>query len=106
VSEAEIEAALSASRYNLSVAAEMLRISRPSLYMLLEDNPRFRAPGDVPADEIARAHEACGGDLDRMVPMLRISEAALRRRLRELGFDGRDGGDASKRSRGGRAEGR
>jgi two-component system, NtrC family, nitrogen regulation response regulator GlnG len=46
----------------------------------------LRAASDLTTDEITRAHAECGGDVDRMVDRLEVSERALRRRLRELGL--------------------
>jgi two-component system, NtrC family, nitrogen regulation response regulator GlnG len=86
VSEGEIEAALRACRWEIEAAAVMLRISRPSLYMLLEDNPRFRMSKALSAEEIQRAYKECQGDIARMVDRLEISEKALRRKLRALGI--------------------
>jgi two-component system nitrogen regulation response regulator GlnG len=84
VPEEELIAALRASRWDLQAAAEQLRISRPSLYALVEANPLLRKAGDLSAEEIARCWEECGGDVEAMVDRLEVSRKALARRLREL----------------------
>jgi two-component system nitrogen regulation response regulator GlnG len=84
VSEAELIEALHACRWDLQAAAERLRISRPSLYALVEANPRLRKAGDLSPEEIARCWEECGGDVEAMVDRLEVSRKALARRLREL----------------------
>ncbi|MGK3965290.1 sigma 54-interacting transcriptional regulator [Sorangium sp. So ce118] len=84
VTEAEVAAALRASRWDISATAARLHIMRPSLYALLQRYPRFRTARDLTAEEIRQCHEACGGDVERMVEQLEVSERALRRRLREM----------------------
>ena len=84
VPEQELIAALQASRWDLQAAAEQLRISRPSLYALVEANPRLRKAGDLSAEEITRCWEECEGDVEAMVDRLEVSRKALARRLREL----------------------
>ncbi|APR75342.1 Flagellar regulatory protein FleQ [Minicystis rosea] len=86
VSEAEIRDALRACRWDLVAVADRLGISRPSLYAILDRTPSLRSSRNLTAEDIARAHVECGGDVDRMVDRLEISEHALRRRLRELGL--------------------
>ena len=84
VPEEELIAALQASRWDLQAAAERLHISRPSLYALVEANPRLRKAGDLSTEEIIRCWEECGGDVEAMVDRLEVSRKALARRLREL----------------------
>jgi DNA-binding NtrC family response regulator len=97
VSEEELAEALSTTRWDLSAAAGLLRISRTSLYALIEGNPRFRTAGSVSAEEIARAYHECHGDIDCMVERLEVSERALRRRMRELGLGAQSLWDESKK---------
>jgi two-component system nitrogen regulation response regulator GlnG len=84
ISAAELIAALRANRWDLQATAEQLRISRPSLYALIESSPHVRKAGDLSAGEIAQCYEACGGNVDAMVDRLEVSRKALARRLREL----------------------
>lgn len=86
VTDAELADALRASRWDLAAAAIRLNISRASLYVLIERDPRFRKAGDLAPEEIIRCHKECGGDLSLMVERLEVSERALQRRVRELGL--------------------
>jgi two-component system nitrogen regulation response regulator GlnG len=84
VPEDELIAALQACRWDLQAASERLHISRPSLYALVEANPRLRKAGDLTTEEILSSWEECGGDIEAMVDRLEVSRKALSRRLREL----------------------
>ena len=84
VSESELIEALQACRWDLQAASERLHISRPSLYALVEANPRLRKAGDLTAAEITLCWEDSGGDIEAMVDRLQVSRKALSRRLREL----------------------
>ena len=86
VTDEELFEALRASRWELAPAAERLRISRASMYVLVERSGELRTAGDLSAEEITRAYHECGGHVPRMVDRLEVSEKALRRRLRELGL--------------------
>jgi two-component system nitrogen regulation response regulator GlnG len=84
VSEDEILEALRASRWDLKAAADQLRISRPSLYTLIESSSRIRKVSDLTTEEIAACHRECRGDLDVMSERLEVSRRALGRRVREM----------------------
>ncbi len=84
VSTEELVEALHACRWDFQAAAERLRISRPSLYALVEANPRLRKAGDLSAEEIVSCWEECEGNVDAMVDRLEVSRKALARRLREM----------------------
>jgi two-component system nitrogen regulation response regulator GlnG len=87
VSEDEMLEALHASGWDIKAAAERLRISRPSLYILMESSPRIRKVSELDAEEIARCHRDCQGDIDAMAEKLRVSKRSLARRVRELKLD-------------------
>ncbi|WP_437328826.1 sigma 54-interacting transcriptional regulator [Sorangium sp. So ce381] len=102
LSEDEVSEALRASRWDLAAAASLLRISRASLYAVIQGNARFRTAGSLSAEDISRAHATCSGDVDRMVEWLEVSERGLRRRLRELGLEehpARGPGDDTRKSK-------
>jgi len=86
VTEAELRSALQESRWDLSATADRLGISRASMYVVIGRHPSLRTARDVSVDEIVRVHAECGGDVDRIVERLEVSERAVRRRLRELGL--------------------
>src|SRR5262249_38482580 len=66
--------------------AQQLGISRPSLYFLLDAFHSTRKAMDLNGEEIAEAGERCGGRLREMAAMLRVSEAGIRRRMKQLGL--------------------
>ena len=53
----------------------------------MERSPHVRKAKDLERAEIAEAVERCGGDLAAMVERLEVSAPALRRRMRQLGFE-------------------
>ncbi len=87
VTDGELRDALRSSRWDLKATAELLNVSRTSLYALIEKHPGLRAPKDIPNEEIRRAHQACGGNHLAIVETLEISLRALRRRLHEMGLE-------------------
>jgi two-component system, NtrC family, nitrogen regulation response regulator GlnG len=87
ISEPELLAALRAHAWDLKAAADQLGIPRPSIYDVIERCPNIRTAGDLTADEIARVHRDCAGDLDRMAAQLEVSRRALQRRVKELGLE-------------------
>ncbi len=84
IAKAELLEALEQNRWDLKATAQVLAISRPSLYMLLERFPQLRAMRNLTAEQLAQCYRDCGGNLDAMATLLHISQGALRRRLREL----------------------
>ncbi len=86
VSEPELLAALRDNAWDFQAAADQLGIPRPSVYDLVDRSPNIRTAGDLSAEEIARCHRECQGDLDAMVRRLEVSRRALSRRLKELGI--------------------
>lgn len=86
VSEEELLAALAANRWRPRETANQLGISRPSLYFLLDAFPSVRKAMDLSGEEIAAAGERCGGRLREMAAMLHVSEAGIRRRMKQLGL--------------------
>jgi two-component system nitrogen regulation response regulator GlnG len=84
VSPAELMDALRENRWDLKATALALRISRTSLYALVDESPHVRKASDLSAEEIERSFNEEGGDLDAMVERLEVSKKALGRRLREM----------------------
>jgi two-component system nitrogen regulation response regulator GlnG len=76
--------ALRENRWDLKATALALRISRTSLYALVDESPHVRKASDLSAEEIERSFNEEGGDLDAMVERLEVSKKALGRRLREM----------------------
>ncbi len=86
VAEDELLTALRSSRWNLAVAAKRLRVSRTSLYALVERHGGVRKAAELSRDEIASALERAGGDLDAAADDLRVSPHGLKIRRTELGI--------------------
>jgi DNA-binding NtrC family response regulator len=71
---------LEARDFNQSGVAGALGTSRTTLIKLMDDLGLPRA-ADLGAEEIARAREKAGGDLDAAARLLRVSAGALKKRL-------------------------
>jgi two-component system, NtrC family, nitrogen regulation response regulator GlnG len=85
ISDGELLAALRSSRWNLAAAAGRLRISRTSLYTLVERHGGIRKAADLSREEIATALERSAGDLDAAADALGVSPHGLKIRRTELG---------------------
>lgn len=84
IDPAELVEALEAQRWDLKNTADLLNISRAALYKLIDANPLVRKAGDISVEELTRCFHRCRGNLDRMVDELKVSKAALKRRINEL----------------------
>ncbi len=83
------EELLTALRYNgwrLKPTAAQLRVSRTSLYALIDRCPDIRRAGDIASDELEASLRRHGGDLVAMSAELEVSSQGLRHRLQELGL--------------------
>ena len=76
IAEAELLAALRACRLNLAGTAARLRVSRTSLYALVERHGAIRKAADLSRGEIAAALERSGGDLNAAADDLRLRVGA------------------------------
>jgi two-component system nitrogen regulation response regulator GlnG len=85
VGEDELIETLRKHRFRLEPAAVDLRISRASLYMLIERSKRLRKASDIPKDELEEAFRDAGGDVECMAERLEVSGRGLYLRLRETG---------------------
>ena len=84
VTEEELMTALKKNRFRLEPTAVDLRITRPSLYMLIDKSTRLRKAKDIPRDELLRLNDELNGDVDAMAEKLEVSSRGLYLRLREL----------------------
>ncbi len=87
IPEDELVAALKANRWRPQATADQLGISRASIYDRIAQSSRIRTASDLGREEIESCRAHCGGDLHRMVDLLEVSPEALRRRMKQLGFD-------------------
>lgn len=84
ISEDEMLAVLRDQRWDLKASARALRISRTSLYALVEACPHVRTAASLSDDELTACWQTSAGDLDAMVDVLQVSRVALHRRLKQL----------------------
>lgn len=88
LSEMEVLQAMEQNDWYIQAAAQQLGISRPSMYKLLETHSQIRRVEQIDQEEIRRALEASGGDVERCAALLKTPSEALRRHLRGLGLLG------------------
>ncbi len=86
VSAEELLAALEHHRWQLQPAAEALKVSRPTLYRLIESCPQIRKAVELGRAEIESALADCGSDPTAAAARLRVSPQGLKRRMTALGF--------------------
>ena len=76
--------ALRLNDWRLEPTATHLRISRTSLYAMIERDPLIRQAKDLNAQEITAAKVACNGDLRATARQLEVSLQALKRQMKAL----------------------
>ncbi|MEM9593679.1 MAG: sigma 54-interacting transcriptional regulator, partial [Acidobacteriota bacterium] len=86
VGEEELLAALKLHGWRLKPTASYLRVSRTSLYALIDRCQSIRRAGDLTADELRESCERHGCDLTAMSKELEVSPQGLRHRLQSLGL--------------------
>ncbi|MEM9558119.1 MAG: sigma 54-interacting transcriptional regulator [Acidobacteriota bacterium] len=86
ITDRELEDALRRHRWRPQAAARHLGISRAAVYTLIERHPSLRKGSELGADEIEACARRHRDDLARMAEDLRVSETALKRRMRQLGL--------------------
>ncbi|MCK6574267.1 hypothetical protein L6V77_24570 [Myxococcota bacterium] len=85
--DAVVFAALEASGWRIHAAARRLGMPRTTLYKLIDRSAALRTAADIPDEEVRAVFADCGGSIADMVPRLRVSDRALRARLKGLGLD-------------------
>jgi two-component system nitrogen regulation response regulator GlnG len=86
VDDARIVEALEANGWQIGRTAAELKISRTTLYAVMERSGRAVKARDLDREDIAAAGEHTGGDVVQMAAELRVSVRALKLRIRELGL--------------------
>ena len=84
VSESELVSALKQQRWDLKATAEDLNISRAALYKIIDNTSSVRTASDLCIDELKIAFQNASGDLEKMVDILQVSKAALKRRMKDF----------------------
>ncbi|MES2740902.1 MAG: sigma 54-interacting transcriptional regulator [Pseudomonadota bacterium] len=85
LSEAQVLEAMEACHWMIRGAAQLLGISRPSLYKLLAEHPAIRDVEAIPPEEVAVAYRQSQGDVRRCASLLKTPSEALRRHLNRAG---------------------
>jgi two-component system nitrogen regulation response regulator GlnG len=86
VTEEELLAALEDHRWQLQPTAAALRVSRPTLYRLIDQCAVVRAAVELGREEIEDALARCRGELRAAAAELRVSLPGLKRRMTALGL--------------------
>ena len=86
VTDEELLASLQANAWRLRPTAVQLGVSRTSLYALIERCDAIRKATELDRREIESCLERCEGRIDQAVEELRVSKAALERRMKALGL--------------------
>jgi two-component system, NtrC family, nitrogen regulation response regulator GlnG len=86
VDDDELLEALRRNRWSVKPTAEELKVSRTSLYGLIDRHPKVRKASEIGEAELVRVRDECGGDLDEMGRRLEVSSFGLRQRMKELGL--------------------
>jgi two-component system, NtrC family, nitrogen regulation response regulator GlnG len=83
-STAEVLAAWEQAGWNVGRVADVLKLSRTTVYEILR-RAGYKTAADLTRSEIEAQLEAAGGDLEKAAHSLRVTERALRLRLTQLG---------------------
>lgn len=84
VTEPELISVLKQHRWDLKATAEYLNISRAALYKIIDNTNAIRTASDLGIDELKKAFQTTSGDLEKMVDILQVSKAALKRRIKDF----------------------
>lgn len=87
IDEAELQQAMADASWEPKVAAEILGISRASVYDLIRRSDKLRVVNDFHEEEIRAAFQRHNGNVPEMSRHLQVSVVALTRRLRAMGLD-------------------
>lgn len=85
VSEGELLEVMESCEWMPHRAAPILRVSRPSLYNLIDRSSILRRAADITREEISLTIDR-GLSFDEMVGEFRVSKRALKSRMKELGL--------------------
>jgi DNA-binding NtrC family response regulator len=85
-SRADLERSLEVSGFNQTEAARALGVPYATLDRWLRESGILR-PADLTRDDLLKAQQESGGDMEAAARQLRVSARGLRTRARELGLD-------------------
>ena len=84
VTEEELHEALKTNRWDLKATSESLNISRAALYKIIDNTDSVCTASDYDVEVLRLSFIQNDGDLEKMVDELKVSKAALKRRLKDL----------------------
>jgi DNA-binding NtrC family response regulator len=87
IDEAEVLAALARHDYKPAAAATELGVSRTSMFKLMKNLPNVRSAAGIAADEVRAALRNTGGDVAAAAMALKVSQRALRLRIKTLNIE-------------------
>ncbi|MCC6624174.1 MAG: sigma-54-dependent Fis family transcriptional regulator [Deltaproteobacteria bacterium] len=83
----ELERALVAADYRLSVAADHFGISRPSMNELVDRHPRLKRAQKLTDEDVRAGQREAARTGDPLWRVLQVSERGLKQRMKELGLE-------------------
>ena len=86
ITEEELIGAMRENRWEPKATAQHLRVSRTSLYALIEQCEGVCTAADLSPGQIKECYADCSGDLEAMVTRLEVSKHGLKKRIRSLGI--------------------
>ncbi|MDJ0835493.1 MAG: sigma 54-interacting transcriptional regulator [Acidobacteriota bacterium] len=84
ITREELLAAYEANAFEPKATAAQLNISRTSIYALIDKTPGIQTAADLSDETVEQAFEQCNGDVEAMSARLKVSERALRYRIKKL----------------------
>ena len=79
-----------AHRWDVKASASALGMARGSLYALIRGSEQLEVAGDLSAQRIEQSMRANHGDMELMTDELRVSERALRKRIKDLDLENQE----------------
>ncbi len=86
ISAQAVLSAMQSARWSVRAAAQMLGVSRPSMYKLLDTHPEIRPAASIPLEQLRLTLESNGYDILRCAGVLKTPGEALRRYAVAHGF--------------------
>lgn len=87
ISREELLEALRRNRFELQATARDLRISRASVYQLIQRFDGIHTAQDLSESQLVASYERYCGDTEQMMWELEVSQVGMRRRLKAMGYD-------------------
>ncbi len=89
IAEEDLVVVMREHKWSIGKTARHLGVSRNTLYSLIEQSPSIRLAKNLSAEEITRASQECGGDMNAAAEKLEVSARALKLHLKKLQRSGK-----------------